>query len=278
MSDAGPGTGQTLRMDDDWDVRTAGPHDAGHRALLIPGAMCTTEFFADVMAEPRLPEAGVRTVAATIPGFGRTRTPADVSLENYARRFGRLAADHRCDVVVGHSLGANIALEMAAAGTFTGPVVLLSPAFSRRDESTAFALVDAVARVPVLGGLAWTAVMKALPAGLRRNMPPARADALATDMATSRPTACRRIVRDYFAYFRRHGSLADRLCDAGVPAWVVRGDRDEVGVTARERRALENCGHVRLVDIPGADHFALVRQPARVADVIVDAVATLRTD
>lgn len=274
----GHGPDQTLRMDDDWDVRTSGPADAGRRALLIPGAMCTTEFFADVMAEPRLAEAGVRTVAATIPGFGRTRAPADVSLENYARLFGRLAADRRCDVVVGHSLGANIALEMAAAGTFTGPVVLLSPAFSRKDESTGLALVDAVARVPVLGGLAWTAVMKVLPVGLRRIMPPARADALAADMATSRPAACRRIVREYFAYFRRHDSLVNRLCDVGVPAWVVRGDRGDVGLAAAERRALEHCGHVGLVDIPGADHFALVRRPARIADTILEAVATLRTD
>ncbi len=265
-------------MTDDWDVRTAGPADAGHRALLIPGAMCTTEYFADVMAEPRLPEAGVRTVAATIPGFGRTRAPADVSLEHYARLFGRFAADRGCHVVVGHSLGANIALEMAAAGTFAGPVVLLSPAFSRKDESTGFALVDAVGRVPVLGGLAWSALMKALPAGLRRILPPDRAAALAADMASSRPASCRRIVRDYFAYFGRHPSVVARLCAAQVPAWVVRGDRDDVGLTATERRELENCPHVTLVDVPDAGHFALVEHPARIADVIVEAVAALRTD
>ena len=263
-------------MTEDWDVRTAGPADAGHRVLLIPGAMCTTEFFADVMAEPRLPEAGVRTVAATIPGFGRTRAPAEVSLENYARLFGRFAADHGCEVVVGHSLGANIALEMAAAGTFTGPVVLLSPAFSRTDESSALAVVNTVARIPVLGTLLWAGVLKALSAGLRRIMPPARAGALAADLATSRPAACRRIVREYFAYFARHPALVARLCGAGVPARVVRGDRDEVGLTAVERRDLENCPHICLVDVPDAGHFALVEHPSRIADVIVDVVAGLR--
>ncbi|MYX36082.1 MULTISPECIES: hypothetical protein [unclassified Streptomyces] len=27
-----------------WDIRTAGPHDAARRALLLPGALCTAEF------------------------------------------------------------------------------------------------------------------------------------------------------------------------------------------------------------------------------------------
>lgn len=272
-----PSARHTRCMNHDWDVRTAGPADAGHRALLIPGALCTTEFFADVMAEPRLPEAGVRTVAATIPGFGPTSPPADASLENYARLFGRFAADQGCDIVVGHSLGANVALEMAAAGTFTGPVVLLSPSFSRKDESTPLALLDALGRVPVLGSLAWSAVMKALPAGVRRIVPPTRADALAAAMSGNRPASCRHVIRGYFAYLGRHPALVPRLCEAGVPAWVVRGDRDDVGLTATERHGLADCPHTTLVDVADAGHFALIEHPARIADVILDAAATLRT-
>ena len=34
-------------------------------------------------------------------------------MENYARLMAGLAADLGCDVVVGHSMGANVALEMA---------------------------------------------------------------------------------------------------------------------------------------------------------------------
>jgi hypothetical protein len=37
--------------------------------------------------------------------------------------------------VVGHSPGANVAIEMLAAGHFSGPLVLLAPSFSREDES-----------------------------------------------------------------------------------------------------------------------------------------------
>ena len=84
---------------------------------------------------PKLSAASIHFVAATLPGHGGTEPPDDLSLENYARLAGKLAADFRCDGVVGHSLGANVALEMAAAGHFSGPLVLLAPSFSRTDES-----------------------------------------------------------------------------------------------------------------------------------------------
>lgn len=58
-----------------------------------------------------------------------------------------LAQVQGCGVVVGHSLGANIALEMAASGQFIGPVVLLAPSLSRADESLFPRLLDRVGRV-----------------------------------------------------------------------------------------------------------------------------------
>ena len=56
-------------------------------------------------------------------------------MESYGRQAAALAAELGCDAVVGHSLGANAALEMVLAGGFAGSVVLLSPSFSAEDES-----------------------------------------------------------------------------------------------------------------------------------------------
>ena len=53
-------------------------------------------------------------------------------------------------------MGANVALEMAGSGAFTGPVVLLAPSFSRRDEAMIIRVVDRLARV--LGRLPFTAM------------------------------------------------------------------------------------------------------------------------
>ncbi|MGW0582319.1 alpha/beta fold hydrolase, partial [Streptomyces sp. NPDC002920] len=98
-------------MAERWEIRRAGPERAPHRVLMIPGGLCTTEFYADIMAEPAV--AGLGMTAATLPGFGGTEAPEDMSMEHYARLMADLAAESGCDTVVGHSLGANVALEMA---------------------------------------------------------------------------------------------------------------------------------------------------------------------
>jgi len=260
-------------MSERWDVRRAGPYEAAHRVLMIPGGLCTTEFYADVMAEPAVAELGL--VAVTMPGFGDTEAPEDASMENYARLLAEFAVESGCEVVVGHSLGANVAIEMAAAGLFKGPLVLLSPTFSRRDEATFLAVMNVLGRVPGLGGASWAGMLKLLPKAMKRELPAHRAEALAADMAGNDPATCRRIVRRYYEYLDRYPSLVPRLCEAAVPAWVVRGDHDEIGLTDGERRGLEACPHVRMVTVPDAGHAVLVEQPARVADVVVEAVAAV---
>ena len=129
----------------DWDIVQSGPADAEHTVLLLPGGWCTAVFYEELMAEPAL--AGVRLVAVTLPGNGGTVAPEDVSIENYARLTSELAADLGADVIAGHSLGANVALEMAASGGFSGPLVLLAPSFSRADEALAIRIPERLSRV-----------------------------------------------------------------------------------------------------------------------------------
>ncbi|MFJ3788577.1 alpha/beta fold hydrolase [Kitasatospora sp. NPDC090091] len=262
------------------DARRAGPEHPRHRVLLLPGGMCSAEFYADVMAEPALAGAGLATVAVTLPGFGRTVPPDDLAMENYARLMGEFAADEACDLVVGHSMGANVAIEMAAAGDFAGPVVLLSPTFSKKDEAAFLGVLDHLGRVPGLGPLSWTAVMKALPPMMKKEMIKGgvtedRARTLAADMSNNDPGFCRPSVRCYYDYLDRHPSLVARLRDSGQPAWVVRGDRDEIGLTDEERRGLEASPGITMVTVPDAGHLLLVEQPARVAEVIVEAAGTV---
>jgi pimeloyl-ACP methyl ester carboxylesterase len=67
-----------------WQLHASGPPDAEHTVLLLPGALCTAAFFEDLMAEQSLSGESIRLVATTIPGFGRTAAPADLSMERYA--------------------------------------------------------------------------------------------------------------------------------------------------------------------------------------------------
>src|SRR3954454_10133629 len=117
----------------DWELRTSGPVDAAQTALLLPGGMCSAGSFAELMAEPAL--AGMRLVAATLPGHAGASPPDDYSIENYARLTSELATTVGADVVVGFSMGASVALEMVVSDAFTGPAVLLGISLSAEDEA-----------------------------------------------------------------------------------------------------------------------------------------------
>jgi pimeloyl-ACP methyl ester carboxylesterase len=251
-----------------WDVRESGPVDAERTVLLLPGGLCTHVAFEPIIAA--LAHAPIRVVAATLPGFGRTAHPMDLTIENYAALAEKLAADVGADVVAGHSLGGNVALEMAAGGGFSGPVLLLSPSFSREDEAKELSVMNSIGRVPVIGRLAWIAMLKVMPRAMRSKLPADSADAMVADLANNDARFCRGIVRDYFRYLDRHGSVAARLCESGTKAYVAFGDNDEIGLTDHERRELEACPNVSLITIADATHFMVVEQPARIAELITE--------
>jgi pimeloyl-ACP methyl ester carboxylesterase len=252
-----------------WDRRESGSGDAERKALLLPGGMCTAVQYEELMAEPAV--AGVHMVAVTVPGMGGTPPPEDLSVENLARLAAQCAADVGCDVVVGFSMGANIALEMAALGAFRGPLVLLAPSFSRKDEAVFFRLLDHLARV--LRHLPFAALLKMMgPAMKRMPLPPDRREVLAAEFRKNDPRVNRRMVHCYFQYLDRYGSVASRLCGADVPAWVVHGERGDGGVTDEERRTLEACPQIRVITIPGPSYFTPNEEPALVAKLIVEAL------
>ena len=254
-----------------WILRESGSEGSDHTVLLLPGALATAAFYDDLLAESDTRNASIRFVATTLPGFGGTPAPEDVSLEEYARLAGTLAADLGCDTVVGHSLGANVAIEMVAAGEFSGPVVLLSPSFSREDESKFPRTLDRLARV--LGHLPYALMLKIIGPAMKSSLPPHRRDALIAELRNNDPRFLLRQNRRYLEYLDRHGPVARRLCDSGVRAWVVFGERDDIGLTDNERGVLEACPNVTMVTIPEAGHFTLNQKPEQIADIVLDAVA-----
>jgi len=262
-----------MRTTDGWDMIRSGPADAEHTVLLLPGGWCTAVFYAELMAEPAL--AGIRLVAVTLPGNGGTPAPEDVSIENYARLTAALAADLGADVVLGHSMGANVALEMAGSGAFTGPLVLLAPSFSRRDEAMIIRVLDRLARV--LGALPFAAMRMMMRFAVKESpLPPERSAVLVAELRKNDPRFMRRGIHRYLQYLDRHGSVASRLCTSGVPAWVVHGESGDGGVTDEERRTLQAYPWIRIVTIPGASFFTANEEPALVAGLIAEALQATR--
>ena len=254
----------------EWDVCESNSVGAVQTVLLLPGGMCTAGMFAEVM--DALVEPPVRAVAATLPGFGRTPHPEDLTLENYAALAGALATEIGADALVGHSLGANVALEMVASGAFTGPTLLLSRSFSSQDEYKELRILDRVGRLPGIGRIAWLAALKVLPRAVPKSIPAPRRDAVASDLGNNDAGFCQAIVRAYFEYLDRNGNLVPRLCGSATRVHVAFGDHDEVGLTDGERAGLIECGGVTLTTVDDATHFLIAERPERVAELILDLV------
>lgn len=255
-----------------WVLHEFGPEGADHTVLLLPGALCTAGFYDDLLAEPSISNAPIRFVATTLPGFGGTSPPDDMSVEGYSKLASRLAADLGCDAVVGHSLGANVAIEMASTGQFSGPLVLLSPSFSRKDESMFPRVLDRLSRV--FGHLPYSLMLKIVGPAMKSSLPPARRKVLTDELKKNDPRFLRRQTHLYLAYLDRHGSLAQRFCNSGTRASVVFGERDDVRIATDERELLEATPHVSLVEISDAGHFTLNQKPSEIATLVLDAVSS----
>ncbi len=257
-----------------WELREAGPVDAEHTVLLFPGGLCGAGSFAEVMAEPAL--AGMRLVAATLPGHAGAPPPSDYTVENYAQLAAELAKQVGADVVVGFSMGASVAFEMVVTGNFTGPVVLLGISLSLKDEAAFFRAIVKLSRV--FGGLASSLLAKGAASMVKRvPVSPERKNELRDDFRRNVPQHTKYALREYVRWLPKYDDPAERLCQARVPAWVVHAEKGDGGLTDHERGALDACPRVQIVTVPGAVFFLLNEAPDQIAPVIVEAVRQAST-
>jgi pimeloyl-ACP methyl ester carboxylesterase len=206
-----------------WELREAGPPDAERTVLLLAGALASARCYDALVGHSTLTAGSVRLVAATLPGFGRTPAPDDVTVENYGRLAADLAASLGADVVAGHSLGANVALEMALRGGYSGPFVLLSPSFCRRDESIFPRALDRMSSV--LGHLPFSLMFRIIGPAMRGSLPPDQADAVVAELGNNDPRFVRRQTRAYLQYLDGHPTLARDLATSGRSTTVIFGAR-----------------------------------------------------
>jgi pimeloyl-ACP methyl ester carboxylesterase len=260
--------------DVDWELRESGPPEAEHTALLLPGGMCGASSFAEIMAESILSDT--RLVAATLPGNAGAPPLDDCSIENYARVTTELATRVNADVVVGFSNGASVAYEMVVSGSFTVPVVLLGISLSSEDESAFFR--GLVQTSTVLGSAPSRVLATAAASMIKRTaLPTERKRELQADFRRNVPRDTTPALRAYVRWLHRQERPAERLCQTAVPTWIVHAEKGDGGLTDDERGILEACPHAHVVTIPGAVFFLPNEAPARIADVIAEAVGQTRT-
>ena len=257
----------------DWQLFESGPAEADHTVLLLPGGMCSARSYLELMQQPSL--ASLRLVAATLPGHAGAPSPDDYSHEAYGRMAAELAAAKGADVVVGFSMGANMALEMVEKRLFAGPIVLLGISLSLPDESAAFVNVIRLSRV--IGNLPLVA-MKSAAASMVKRIPvsPDRRAELAGDLRRNHTRDMRLGLHEYMKWLQSGEDHAAMLCRTGVPAWVVHAEKGDGGLTEDERRTLEACPTVKVVTIPGSVFFLPNEVPEQIAAVINEAVSAVK--
>ena len=257
-------------MRDSWELLMSGPPDADRSVLLLPGGANAARSFNLVMDDPAL--SGVRFVATTLPGMAGAPVSEDVSIAALALRAGELAKEHRCDVVVGFSHGATVALDMVLSGHFQGPVVLLGISLTTEDEARFFrGVVRASQKV---GSWPMAALLRLMPLMAKSaKTPEPHKRELIEDFRQNRARDAVRACVEYLDYIAVNRDFAAELSRSGNPAWVVHAEKGDGGLTDAERATLEAASNVTLVTIPGSVFLLPDEAPHETATAIVSALS-----
>ena len=257
-------------MREAWELLTAGPKDAERSVLLLPGGANAARSFNLVMADPGL--AGVRLVATTLPGMAGAPASEDMSIRALSRRAGELADEHACDVVVGFSHGATVALDMVLSGHFQGPVVLLGISLTTEDEAAFFrGVVRASQKV---GRWPMATLFRLMPLMARTaKTTQLHKKELIEDFKQNRASDALQGCVEYLDYIAEDRDFAAELAASGSPAWVVHAEKGDGGLTDAERATLQAAPNVTLVTIPGSVFLLPDEAPQETATAIASALS-----
>ena len=218
---------------------------------------------------------GLDHLPLDLPGFGGT-PPAATDVAGLAHAIrAQLPSDGAPWMIVGHSMGAKIALVLALwaeNGELPAPSGIVTLAGSpptpepMEDEQRARLIAYAV-QGPLQPGDAAAFLDQNTHAPLAG---PARSTAL-DSLATTAPAA--------WSAWLQHGSREDwapRIGTLQTPALILSGAADEaLGAAAQDRLMRPHFAQATTATIPGAKHILPLEQPAAIASHIATFIASL---
>lgn len=265
---------QTLERNG-WSLVEQVPESVAHTVLLLPGLQGSDLVFSKLLEEPAMEQTGVRLIAGNPPGFKGLPLPTgvDCTIESYAKLVEDMARAENVDLIVGHSFAGNVLIEVAARGKYQNKLMVISPSLNRDAESKDLKTLDSMSRKPILKNVFWWLTYLMMKSVFKPYFDDAGLLALVVADAKKIPRSVgRNVLIAYFDHIDRHGNLADRLVSTEIPVTYVRGEKDDIGFSDEHRLTLEKCELVTLREIPNARHFAMVDQPAEMAEVIIEAL------
>jgi pimeloyl-ACP methyl ester carboxylesterase len=201
-----------------------------------------------------------RVLSVDRPGYGASDAEAVGMLEN-AELLGELLVELSAlgATVVGHSLGAGIALAMAERSLGAGALVLVGAA----GVDGTVGMLDHVLALPLFGAIGVTGVRRVTRAlGARATGPVGLA------IAGWGPDSGHSFTFEQRALLRERTLLEAGLDAITVPATVVVGSRDLVVSPKAQRALADRISGARLVELHGAGHLIPHHEPERLATIV----------
>jgi pimeloyl-ACP methyl ester carboxylesterase len=242
----------------------------GSPIVLVGGFLEPSFVWRDV--GPRLARAGHRVYALDLDGFGYSKRRGPWTLKEWADQtegFMRALWIHR-PAVVGHSLGAAVAIELARRGLAARTVLVDGDALTTGGPPRFVS--DLLARSPLVTSALRLSVDWDWPASL----------VIANAYGPNHPKIDHTEVEDWTDQLRADGAdhAINRIVAHGIQgfsraqlqavrtdATVVWGSEDSVDSVSAGRQTAGDL-HARFVLVPGAGHLALLTDPAAVARAI----------
>ncbi|WP_203919390.1 alpha/beta fold hydrolase [Rugosimonospora africana] len=224
-----------------------------------------------------------RVVSPDLPGFGRSGPLAGAHcLENYARVLDGFCAalDLRDVTVVGHSLGASIALALASAyPRRVRELVLISPVSSRNGPDTwpVRAYYGLGAALPARAARFWFLSRAAVYLSDRSMFTTADRRVRRRILESDYDTAARAEVRAIVEIYRsiRDTPMAAVAGRIPAPTVVVGGERDRLASPAALAALHRHLARSELHVVPRAGHLWSVEEPRAATRVILSALGRL---
>ncbi len=238
---------------------TAGSDD-GPLLVLLHGLGATAEVYAGVerVLADRWPGGWL---VVDLPGHGRSEWDAPYSFVRHAEAVRPLIAQGRDVVLVGHSMGGVVALELARSSPAPKAVIALGVKVAWPEEHEAAAARMAGRPVGFFDSRDEAVARFVKLAGLGGLVDPAAAESLAGVVQTSEGW---RVAQDPATFGVGVPDKTRLLAEAPCPVVLARGETDPM-VSDADLRALGS----EPVTLPGLGHNAHVEDPAAVVELVL---------
>jgi magnesium chelatase accessory protein len=253
-----------------WHVQVTG---AGPDVLLLHGAGASSHSWARLVPDLALRH---RVIALDLPGHGWTRSPRGrARLSDVAADIATLCAQEGWapGVVIGHSAGGAVSLELARQGRLQPTRVVVINGALENFRGAAGWLFPAMAKVLALNPLTGLLISQGgrSVAQVRSILSSAGTELDEAGLAHYARLIQRRAHVDGTLAMMAQWSLDDlnrALPRIAVPTLFLHGDRDGAVAPSVAERAAAAMPDARLVLLPGVGHLAHEEAPARVAEEI----------